>query len=164
MGSESELTGKPMAKRPFLLYLLAFIFLMAGMFSLVGTLGIFQSWSWWLSFVSVNSIVLQVFVGVLITFAWVSAAVILWLRFSWAVIYSSFVITLVTVWFWVERLLLTQNPMPFSRHALVLVIMCIFLIFVFSSLYLVAPAMKTYQNLKFSGDNSSVQTSGDKNE
>ncbi len=153
-----------MAKRPFLLYLLAFIFLMAGMFSLVGTLGIFQSWSWWLSFVSVNSIVLQVFVGVLITFAWVSAAVILWLRFSWAVIYSSFVIILVTVWFWVERLLLTQNPMPFSRHALVLVIMCIFLIFVFSSLYLVAPAMRQLRASQKNSGSTSVQTTGDKNE
>jgi hypothetical protein len=134
---------------------------MAGVFSLVGTLGIFQSWNWWLSFVSVKSIILQVFLGVLTTLAWISAAVILWLRLSWAVIYSSAVTILAVVWFWVERIFLTQNPLPFSRHMLLLTMHCVLLIFIFSSLYLIIPAMKTYQNSKINGVNSSVQTTGE---
>lgn len=152
---------KRFVKRPVLIYVLTFIFLMAGVFSLVGTLGIFQSWNWWLSFVSVKSIILQVFLGVLTTLAWISAAVILWLRLSWAVIYSSAVTILAVVWFWVERIFLTQNPLPFSRHMLLLAIHCVLLIFNFSSLYLVVPAMKTYQNSKINGVNSSVQTKGE---
>jgi len=152
------------SKRPFLVHILVFLFLLAGVISLVGTLGILQSWNWWLSFVSVKSVVWQVFFGVLTTLFWVSAAVILWLRLSWAVVYSSFVILLSAVWFWIERLVLTQNPLPFSRHMLLLAIHCVFLIFVFSSLCLLAPAMKTNQNLKFISANTSVQTTGEKNE
>lgn len=134
---------------------------MAGVFSLVGTLGIFQSWNWWLSFVSVKSIISQVFLGVLTTLAWISAAVILWLRLPWAVIYSSAVTILAVVWFWVERIFLTQNPLPFSRHMLLLTMHCVLLIFIFISLYLIIPAMKTYQNSKINGVNSSVQTTGE---
>jgi len=155
------LKTKRFLKRPVLIYVLTFIFLMAGVFSLVGTLGIFQSWNWWLSFVSVKSIILQVFLGVLTTLAWISAAVILWLRLSWAVIYSSAVTILAVVWFWVERIFLTQNPLPFSRHMLLLTMHCVLLIFIFSSLYLIIPAMKTYQNSKINGVNSSVQTTGE---
>lgn len=158
------MTNKQTVKRPFLIYMLAFTFLMAGLYSLIGTLGIFQSWNWWLSFVSVKSIILQVFLGLLTTLAWISAAIILWLRLSWAVIYSSMVIILTTLWFWVERLLLTQNPMPFKRHALVLAIMCVFLIFIFSSLYLVAPIMKPHHSLRKDGGGASVQPTGEENE
>jgi hypothetical protein len=158
-----KLIIKLTSKRPVLLHILVILFLMAGAFSLVGTLGVFQSWTWWLSFLSVKSMVLQVFLGFLITLAWVSAAIILWLRFSWAVVYCSFVIILSAVWFWVERLWLTQNPLPFSRHMLLLAIHCVFLIFVFSSLYLVAPAMKPFQNLKITSDSTTVQTTGEKN-
>ena len=134
------------------------------MVSLVGTLGVLQSWNWWLSFISVQSIVLQVFSVVLTTLAWISAAVILWLRVSWAVIFSSVVTILVGVWFWVERLFLTQNPLPFSRHMLLLAIHCVFLIFVFSSLYLVAPAMKPFCSSQINSGSTSVQTIGEKNE
>ncbi|MHB8087399.1 MAG: hypothetical protein ACYDH2_04040 [Anaerolineaceae bacterium] len=151
-------------KRPFLLYLLVFIFLLAGMVSLVGTLGVLRSWNWWLSFISVQSIVLQVFSGVLTTLAWLSAAVILWLRVSWAVIFNSVVTILIGVWFWVERLFLTQNPLPFSRHMLLLAIHCVFLIFVFSSLYLVAPAMIPFRSSQINSGSTSVQTTGEKNE
>lgn len=126
------------------------------MVSLVGTLGVLQSWNWWLSFISVQSIVLQVFSVVLTTLAWISAAVILWLRVSWAVIFSSVVTILIGVWFWVERLFLTQNPLPFSRHMLLLAIHCVFLIFVFSSLYLVAPAMKLFRSSQINSGSTSV--------
>lgn len=144
-----------MVRRPVLLYVLAFIFLMAGVFSLVGTLGIFHSWNWWVSFISVKSIVFQVFLGVLTTLAWISAAVILWLRLPWAVNYSSAVTVLAVVWFWVERIFLTQNPLPFRRHMLVLAVMCVFLIFVFSALYLVAPVMKSYESQQKNDINTS---------
>ena len=158
------MTDKQIVKRPFLLYLLVFIFLLAGMVSLVGTLGVLQSWNWWLSFISVQSIVLQVFSVVLTTLAWISAAVILWLRVSWAVIFSSVVTILIGVWFWVERLFLTQNPLPFSRHMLLLAIHCVFLIFVFSSLYLVVPAMESFRAPHINSGSTSVQTTGEKNE
>jgi hypothetical protein len=155
---------KQSTKRSILIYVLTILFLLAGAISLVGTLGIFQGWSWWLSFTSVMPIILQVFLGVLSTLLWVSAALILWLRLSWAVLYSCFVAILMTVWHWVDLIFLTQNPLPFSRHVLTLAITCLFLLFVFSALYLVAPSMKPYQPTPNNGGSTSTQSTGEKNE
>jgi hypothetical protein len=143
---------------------LTILFLLAGAVSLVGTLGIFNAWNWWLPYATLNFVVLQVFVGVLVTLAWISAAVILWLQLHWAVIYSSFVVILTSVWAWVERLVLTKNPLPFSRQALALTITCVFLLFVFSSLYLVAPSMKPFKPSHNDGGSTSIQPTGEKNE
>jgi hypothetical protein len=157
---KDKLTGK----RPFLLYVLSILFLFAGAFSLVATIGVFQAWNWWLSFTSLTPIILHVFQGVLVTLIWISAAVIVWLRLPWAVLYSSIVTLLATVWMWVERIFLTQNPLPFNRHLLALAVTCVFLIFIFSALYLVAPSMKPYQPSRKEGDSTLIQPTGEKNE
>ena len=162
--SEYELTSKPTAKRPFLIYLLTILFFLAGAFTLAATIGIFQAWNWWLAFTSLVAVISRVFLGVLAMLAWISAGIILWRRLPWAVIYCSLVTILSAVWFWIERLFLTNNPLPFNRHALALVITCVFLLFVFSALYLVAPAMKPYQPSQ--KDNGSIleKTTGDNND
>jgi hypothetical protein len=158
------LTVKLPGKRPFLLYVLSILFLFAGVFSLVGTIGVFQAWNWWLSFTPLMPIILQVFQGVLVTLIWISAAVIVWLRLPWAILYSCVVTIIATVWMWVERIFLTQNPLPFNRHLLALAVTCVFLIFVFSALYLVAPSMKPYQLSQQDGGSTLIQPTGDKNE
>jgi hypothetical protein len=151
-------------KRPFLLYLLPILFLLAGAISLVGLLGIFQAWDWWLAFTSLTPIILNVFFGMLSTLIWISAAVILWMRLSWAVLYCSFVVILMTVWFWVDRLFLTRNLLPINRYMLTLAVTCLFLLFVFSSLYLVAPSMQPYPHSQKDGGSTSIQPTGEKNE
>ena len=158
------MTTKLMAKRPFLLYVLIILFLLAGAVSLAGTFGIFQAWNWWLYFTSLTSIISQVFLGVLITLAWVSTAVILWLRLPWAILYGGLVTMLISIWSWIERLVLAKNPLPFNRHILSLAITCIFLLFVFSSLYLVAPSMKLQQPSQKEGGSTSIQPTGEKND
>jgi len=158
------LISKPTAKRPFLLYMLTFLFLLAGAFSLAGTIGIFQAWNWWLAFTSLMAVITRVFLGVLTMLAWISAGIILWRRLSWAIIYCSLVTLISAIWFWIERLFLTKNPLPFNRHALALVITCVFLLFVFSSLYLVAPSMKPYQPSQEDGSSTLDQPTGEKND
>lgn len=152
------------SKRPFLVYALTILFLLAGVFSLLGITGLFKAWNWLLSFTPLKSLIFQVFLGILITLAWVSAAIILWLRLHWAILYSSCVTILTTVWFWVERIFLTKNPLPFNRHALLMVITCVFLLFVFSSLYLVVPSMRSFQTTQNDGGSTSIQPTGEKNE
>lgn len=158
------MTDKRTLKRPFLLYVLTILFLLAGAFSLAATVGVFQAWNWWLAFTSLVPVITSVFLGVLNTLAWISAGVILWCRLSWAVIYCTIVTLLAAIWFWVERIFLTQNPLPFSRHLLVLGIMCLVLIFIFGTLYLVAPFMKPYQPSQNDGGSTSIQTTGEKND
>lgn len=131
---------------------------------MIGTIGVFKAWNWLLAFTSLNSLVLQVFLGSLIGLAWISAAVILLLKLQWAILYSSSVVILTTAWVWVERLVLTKNPLPFNRHALALATTCVFLLFVFSALYLVAPSMKPFQPVQNDGGSTSIKTTGDKNE
>lgn len=156
--------SKPTVKRPFLLYLLTFLFLLAGAFSLAGTIGVFQAWNWWLAFTSLMAVITRVFFGVLATLAWISAGIILWRRLSWAVVYCSLVTLFSGIWFWVERLFLTKNPLPFNRHALALVITCVFLLFVFSSLYLVTPSMKPFQPSQTDGGSILDKPTGEKND
>ncbi len=156
------MTTKHKVKRPFLLYLLPILFLLTGAISLVGTLGIFQAWEWWLTFTSVELVIIRVFLGVLSALAWVSAAIILWRRLSWAIIYCSLVTLLAAIWFWVERLFITQNPLPFNRHLLAIAVTCVLLIFVLSALYLVAPFMKLYQSSQKDGGSTLIQPTGEK--
>lgn len=158
------MTVKLPSRRPFLLYVLSILFLLAGAFSLVATIGVFQAWGWWLAFTSLMPIVLQVFVGALVTLSWLSAAIIIWLRLPWAVIFCSAVTILATVWVWVERILLTKNPLLFSRHLLALAVTFVFLIFVFSALYLVAPFMKPYQPSLKEGGSTLIRPTGEKND
>ncbi|MBA4384204.1 MAG: hypothetical protein C0410_05675 [Anaerolinea sp.] len=164
MGSEFKLTAIITAKRPFLLYLLSVLFLLAGAFSLVGIIGVFQAWGWWLSFTTLGPILFQVFLGILITLIWFSAALIIWLRLPWAIMYCSIGAILATVWMWIERIFMTKNPQPFSRHLLAIAVTCVFLIFVFSALYLVAPSMKPYHPSQKDGGSNLIQPSGEKNE
>jgi hypothetical protein len=164
LGSEFELKARPTTKRSFLIYVLTLLFLVAGGISLVETFGVFQTWNWWLVFIPLASIIVRVFFGVLCTLTWISAAVIIWLRLSWSIMYCSIVTILLSVWHWVDRLFLTQNPLPFSRHMLALALTCIFLLFVFSSLYLVAPSMQPYQPSQKDGGSTFIQPTGEKNE
>jgi hypothetical protein len=164
LGIEFKLRYKASTKRPFLLYLLPILFGLAGVIALIGTLGIFQGWYWWLYLAPLTSIGFQVFMGVLNTLLWFSAAVILWLRLYWAIMYGCFVTILLTVWHWIDLILLTRNPLPFSRHVLTLAITCLFLLFVFSALYLVAPSMQPFQLNGEIGGSTLAQPTGDKNE
>jgi len=140
------------------------LFLLGGAISLTGTVGVFQAWNWWLIYTSLKPLILQVFIGVLLTLAWISSAVVLWQRLPWAIHYCSSVVMITSIWLWVDRIFLTMNPLPFSRHVLSLVITCILLLFFFSSLYLVAPFMKPNLPTLKVGGNTSIQPTGDKND
>jgi uncharacterized membrane protein YqjE len=70
----------------------------------------------------------------------------LWMRVAWAPVFGGAVISVSTLWFWVDRVILTQNPLPFSRHLLMLGLSILLLLFFLLSFYLLIPFMKPNEN------------------
>jgi hypothetical protein len=133
-------------KRPFLLYLIIFFFLLAVFNSVLGLIEILKTWNWLRAFEITPSPVYLVFKNAFILLAFTTASVTLWMRVAWAPVFGGAVISVSTLWFWVDRVILTQNPLPFSRHLLMLGLSILLLLFFLLSFYLLIPFMKPNEN------------------
>lgn len=94
-----------------------------------------------LGFTQTFPLVLHLFLNVFIFISWISVVVILWRGYRWGTGWSVLVTVITAAWFWVDRILLTKNPLQFSRHLVALIVTFILLILIFSSLALVKPAI-----------------------
>ena len=137
MGDHTEVKYK----RPFLIYLLAVIFLGAALVALLSTIGILREWNWYLAYSGSPSPAYTVFRGVFLFPAWLTAAAFLWKGYRWSVSYAGTLTVINLLWFWVDRLFLTQNPLSFNRHIISIVVTCLFSIMVLLSLYLLNPLL-----------------------
>ena len=126
-------------KRPFLLYLLVLVFIGAGSLALLGLIGMLRSWNWYLAYAGFPSPVYAVFRGSFLFLAWLVAAAALWKGTNWAVVYCGFLSVFNLLWFWGDRLLLTQNPVPFNRNGISLVLSSLLTVMVLVSLHFVKP-------------------------
>ena len=82
------------------------------------------------------------FKNAFLALGFLAAAVALMLRQRWAPILCSLVSIVFTGWFWLDRTLLSQAPLPFSRHLFLLVLTLLVLGLVLLSLWSIAPNMK----------------------
>jgi hypothetical protein len=83
-----------------------------------------------------------VFKNAFLFLAATTAAVVLWLRFSWASWYGGIFWFVSTIWFWVDRVILTKNPLPFNRHLLTILISVLLLLLILGSCYLLVPYLR----------------------
>ena len=128
---------------PFLLHLLAVLFLFALPITISGIVQTVDSWNWLLAVGYYPHPVYTIFKGMIIALGCLVAAVSLWSRFPWSPRYGQAMATLIFIWFWVDRVLLTRNPLPFSDHIFPLLASALILVFVLVSLWLLQPWMKT---------------------
>ena len=125
------------------------IFCVGGLIALIGSIGIMQSWNWMVGFRLTFPLLLHLFFDVFIFISWFSIVVILWKGYRWGILWSSLVTVITAAWYWVDRILLTKNPLQFSRHLVALFVTFILLILIFSSLALVKPTInQTYDQDK----------------
>jgi hypothetical protein len=129
-------------KRPFLLYMLVLVFLLSALTSALGVFETVKTWNWLRAFEVYPSTIYLVYKNTFLTLGWIVAALSLWLRFSWAPLYGGTLTILSTLWFWLDRVILTQNPLPFNRHLLLILLSFLFLALILFSLYLLVPFMR----------------------
>ena len=132
-------------KRPFLLYLLALIFLGSALVALLSAIGILRDWNWYLAYSGSPSPAYAVFRGVFLFLAWLSAAAFLWRGHHWSIYYAGTLTVINLIWFWVDRLILTQNPLSFNRHIISIIVTCLFSILILLSLYLLGPLLTRFK-------------------
>ena len=132
-----------MNKRPpFLLHVLAALFVVVFLISLAGIVQLLQSWNWILSSGYNPHPVYVVFKNAFIALASLAAAAGLWARLSFSPRFSQVLAALIFAWFWLDRLILTRNPQPFSTHLFPLVLSVLLLGFVWICAWLLEPFMR----------------------
>jgi hypothetical protein len=128
---------------PFLLHLVAFAFLLAAAVQVFGILQLVRTWNWLQVTGYSPSPLVIVFKGVFFALAYLLSAVFLWMRLTLAPGFGGAAFLLGTAWFWVDRVLLTSNPLPIKEHLFLLLANFILLGLGLASLYLLVPYMKT---------------------
>ena len=103
-------------RTPFLLYLLAIFFVLVTLIHLFGVIQTVQSWNWLRAIDYQPGPIYTVFKNIFLFLAFLFAAIFLLLRFGWAPLFDGIVVVLNAAWFWIDRLVLTQNPLPFKGH------------------------------------------------
>ena len=132
-----------MNKRPpFLLHILAALFVVVFLISLAGIVQLLQSWNWILSSGYNPHPVYVVFKNAFIALASLATAAGLWARLSFSPRFSQVLAVLILAWFWLDRLILTRNPQPFGSHIFPLVLSILLLGFVWICAWLLEPFMR----------------------
>jgi len=131
---------------PFLLHFLAMFFMVSFLINLNGIVQLVQSWNWLLAAGYTPHPVYVVFKSTFIGLASLFAAASLWLYIPFSARFSQILAVIVFIWFWLDRLLLTRNPLSFEHHAFPLLISLLILLFVVVSSWLLEPYMKYRAN------------------
>ena len=132
-----------MRKRPpFLLHLIALGFILAGIVSLFAVSQTVQSWNWMRAIELQPHPIYLVFKNSFLLIAFFTSAISLWFRLAWSPLLGGISTILASIWFWVDRVILTQNQLPIKAHLFFIIFTLILLVLVLSSLYLLKPYMK----------------------
>jgi len=137
------MTNRP----PFLLHVLAVLFLVIFLINLAGIIQLLQSWNWILAAGYFPHPVYVVFKNAFMALGSLAAATLLWARTAVAPRFSLVLSGVIFAWFWLDRLILTRNPQPFSAHLLPLLLSFLLLGFVWICAWLLEPFMRV-QNIR----------------
>jgi len=127
---------------PFLLHILSASFMVVCLVNLAGIAQIIQSWNWLQAAGITPQPVYVIFKDSCLALAGLAAAALLWARLPFAPRFSQLLAGGMLAWFWVDRLLLTRNPLPFKSHLFPLVISLLLSFFVWISAWLLEPFMR----------------------
>ena len=131
-----------MNKAPALLYLVIFLLIFAALFHTLGVTGVFRSWNWLRAFEIVPGTIYLVFKNVLLGLGFSASAVAFIFRKHWAPGLAAAFTLLAAAWFWVDRLILSQSPLPFPRYTFTLVVTLLFVVLLLLSYWSLVPFMK----------------------
>lgn len=144
-------------RSPILLHILAASFVVAFLINLAGILQTVESWNWLLAADFFPHPVYVVFKNAFLALTNLAAAVLLWARLRFAPVYSQVLAGLTFAWFWVDRLLLTRNPLPFKEHTFAFFTSLLLLAFVLLSAWLLEPFMRGQMDIEDNDDDDGVQ-------
>jgi hypothetical protein len=129
-------------KVPGLLYILSAIFLLAAAEHLMSLLLVFKSWNWLRAFEIEPGTMYLVFKNLFFLLGFLWASITLFFRLHWAPVFGSVVSVLMESWFWLDRTLLSQSPLPFSQQLFTLILSLLLLALVVASMWVLSPHMK----------------------
>ena len=127
---------------PSLLHILAAAFVANFLLNLAGIVQLVQSWNWLLASGYTPHPAYAVFKDAFLALTSLAAAGGLWARLPIAPRLSQVLAGLAFAWFWVDRLLLTSNPLLIRDHVFPLVISLLILVFFMLSTWLLEPYMR----------------------
>lgn len=140
-------------KPPFLLHLLGILFLLASLVFLAGVIRTAASWNWLTSINYRPFPVYNVFENVFLFLVFLAAAVVLWLRTSWAGTFGQAASLLAAAWYWIDRIILTQVPASISENLFPAIATILILFLILTSLSLLKPYMRSNAAAKEPGEN-----------
>jgi hypothetical protein len=129
-------------KAPALLYLVIFLLVLVTLIHALGVTGIFRSWNWLRAFEVFPGTIYLVFKNVLLALGFSASTVAFIFRKHWAPGLAAAFTLLSAAWFWVDRTILNQSPLPFSRHIFTLVLTLMFVLILLLSYWSLEPYMK----------------------
>lgn len=131
-----------MKKAPALLYLVILILILAALVHMLGIIGIFRSWNWLRAFEIIPGTIYLLFKNVLLALGFTSSAVAFIFRKHWAPGLATAFTLLSAAWFWLDRTILNQSPLPFSRHIFAVVLTLLLVSILLLSYWSLEPYMK----------------------
>ena len=139
---------------PFLLHILALLFVITFLINVSGLSQVLRSWNWLLVAGYYPPPIYVVLKDVFFALASLIAAVVLWMRLPLAPLYCQVVAGLTFAWFWVERLLLTSNPLPLRSQWFTILLSLLLLGFTMVSSYLMEDFMRPTTSIASFGDDA----------
>ena len=104
------------SKPPFLLYLLGLIAFAASFYYFSETVQAVRSWNLLAIMQYRLGPIYPVFQGALLGSAFLFGGIILLMRLAWAPAFNANLLSAAVVWFWLDRTVLSLNPLPFSQQ------------------------------------------------
>ena len=135
---DSKMRSKP----PLLFYLVGIAYILASLVFLFGVIQTVSSWNWLLAMNYRPLPAYNIFENTFFFLVCLVSVVSLWTRTRWAPLFCQVSAALVTVWLWLDRVLLVQNHLPIKQRILPLFSSILILLFLLLSLSLLQPYMK----------------------
>jgi hypothetical protein len=129
-------------KAPALLYLIIFLLILAALVHALGVTGIFRSWNWLRAFEIMPGTLYLVFKNVLLALGFSTSALAFIFRKPWAPALAAAFTLLSAAWFWVDRTVFNQSPLPFSRHIFTMGTTLLLVLILLLSYWSLVPFMK----------------------
>ncbi len=128
-------------KTPALLYIIGVGFFLASLVHLLALWMVFHSWSWLRVFEIEPGTGYLVFKNLFFALGFLLAGIVLLRRVHWAPWLGGVLSLAEAAWFWLDRTVLNQSPLPFARHIFALVITLLLLGVGLLSMWVLSPFM-----------------------
>jgi hypothetical protein len=128
-------------KRPFLLWLICLIFLVAAVIELLQVIQIIVSWDLLLSLHYQPGPFYKLLTGVFFLLIFLLSTVLLWVRIHWAPYFAAATVFCTSVWYWLDRVVLSITPFVIRDQVFIVVLFLIIFIVINLSLCLLRSAM-----------------------